>query len=109
MRAGTGWFCDKVIVVREATDTDTDSQLMTYFPCGQWLDRGQADGRIERTLLPRLPPEEPALKPQSPLEPEPAQEQESVQELEPTEEPPPELIKKEPKTKPSTFDNYIYY
>jgi len=94
--AGAGWFCDKV-VVREATDTgtDTDSRSM-YFPCGQWLDRGQTDGLIERTLLPQQPPEE-----------QPLDEPELLEEPEPIEEPPPELVEEKPKTKPSTFNNCV--
>jgi len=51
--ADAGWFCDKV-VVRQVTDGES---RMFYFPCGQWLDRGKSDGLIERTLLPREPPE----------------------------------------------------
>jgi len=53
VHAGSGWFCDKV-VVRETTSMDSQS---FYFPCGQWLDRGKSDGLIERTLLFQQPPE----------------------------------------------------
>lgn len=75
--AGAGWFCDKVVVQET---TNADSQLI-YFPCGQWLDHGKADGLIERTLLPQQPPDH-------------------VQE-------PSELIEEEPKMKPSMFNNYF--
>ena len=30
------------------------SQRWTHFPCGQWLAADQADGRIARTLTPRV-------------------------------------------------------
>ena len=43
---GAGWMLDKVVV------TNLTSQEKVTFPCGQWLDKKQGDGKICRDLLP---------------------------------------------------------
>ena len=43
---GPGWFLDKVTVL------SVESGLEQIFPCAQWLALDEADGLIERTLLP---------------------------------------------------------
>ena len=43
---GPGWFLDRVSVLC------VESGLEQTFPCGQWLALDEADGLIERTLIP---------------------------------------------------------
>ncbi|CAG5116254.1 unnamed protein product, partial [Candidula unifasciata] len=51
---GSGWFLKHITV----TDTSGTNKNKHLFPCGKWLDEGEADGKIERTLrkidVPRL-------------------------------------------------------
>ena len=51
---GGGWFCDHVMV-KCGDDAD---EVMYFFPCGKWLDKGQEDGKIERELKPAEPPKQ---------------------------------------------------
>lgn len=44
---GAGWFVEKVVLVEKESDRSGVQQI---FPCGQWLDDHEGDGRIERTL-----------------------------------------------------------
>ncbi|XP_048764444.2 lipoxygenase homology domain-containing protein 1-like isoform X2 [Ostrea edulis] len=43
---GSGWYLKKVVVM-----DSIDSVDKFVFPCNQWLDEGEEDGKIERTLL----------------------------------------------------------
>jgi len=43
---GSGWFLDKVFVTHENTGK------RWTFPCNRWLDKGEDDKKIERTLFP---------------------------------------------------------
>lgn len=43
---GAGWFLKHIIV----SDADGTHKNKHIFPCGQWLDEGEADGKIERKL-----------------------------------------------------------
>ncbi|ELT98105.1 hypothetical protein CAPTEDRAFT_225952 [Capitella teleta] len=51
---GAGWFCEKVIV-REGEEADSK---VFFFPCGQWLDSGMDDSKIERILDAAEPPKQ---------------------------------------------------
>ncbi|XP_022094211.1 lipoxygenase homology domain-containing protein 1-like isoform X2 [Acanthaster planci] len=42
-----GWFLDRVVV----TDLSNPKKGKYYFPCGQWLAKGEGDGLICRDLL----------------------------------------------------------
>jgi len=43
---GAGWFCDKIFIVNEGTNQ------RWMFPVEKWLDSGQGDKKIERTIEP---------------------------------------------------------
>ena len=45
---GAGWFLDK-IVVRERVGDNSGKEFV--FPCGQWLDDHEGDGKTERELM----------------------------------------------------------
>ncbi|XP_071795423.1 lipoxygenase homology domain-containing protein 1-like [Asterias amurensis] len=44
---GPGWFLDRVVV----TDHNNPKKGKYYFPCGEWLAKGEGDGRICRDLI----------------------------------------------------------
>ena len=43
--AGSGWFLDKIII-----KAHPEASEKYVFPCGRWLDEGEDDGKIERSL-----------------------------------------------------------
>lgn len=49
---GAGWYLEKVIV----KEIDLTNGREFYFPCDRWLDEGQDDKLIERTLQVGTPP-----------------------------------------------------
>ncbi|XP_052774352.1 lipoxygenase homology domain-containing protein 1-like isoform X2 [Mya arenaria] len=47
MEKGGGWFLERVVVHESVEDTE-----QVLFMCNKWLDAGEDDGQVERTLFP---------------------------------------------------------